>query len=100
MSQYRSTNRIIQKILECISKKSVSRSKVLKTHIIQYANLKTPMAEKYLDMLKKAGYIVEREGTWGERKIIYYDLTDLGRKRHTWFEKINAELYEDEEYES
>ncbi|MBU7044358.1 MAG: hypothetical protein HXS47_12280 [Theionarchaea archaeon] len=99
MSRYRSANKIIQKILECISRKSLSQSKVLKTHIIHYANLKTPMAEKYLELLKKAGYITEQEGSWGERKIIHYELTDLGRKRHSWFEKINAELYEDEEYE-
>jgi predicted transcriptional regulator len=94
MSQYRSTNKIIQKILECITKKSMSQDRVLKTHIIQYANLKTPMAERYLNMLKQAGYITEEEGEWGERKVIYYELTDLGRKRYSWFQKINAELYE------
>ena len=94
MEQYRSANKIIQRILECISKKSMTQSRVLKTHIIQYANLKTPMAERYLQMLIKAGYITEEEGTWGERKVICYGLTDLGRKRYTWFQKINAELYE------
>lgn len=94
MSRYRSANRIIQKILECIAKKSMSQDRVLKTHIIQYANLKTPMAERYLNMLKRAGYITEEEGEWGERKVIYYELTDLGRKRYSWFQKINAELYE------
>lgn len=52
------------------------------------------MAEKYLEMLKKAGYITEKEGNWGERKVIYYELTDLGHQRYTWFQKINAELYE------
>ena len=72
----------------------MTQSRVLKTHIIQYANLKTPMAERYLQMLTQAGYITEKEGTWGERKVIYYELTDLGRKRYTWFQKINAELYE------
>ncbi|MGC1123026.1 MAG: winged helix-turn-helix domain-containing protein [Candidatus Methanofastidiosia archaeon] len=96
MSRYRSTNRIIQRILECIFKKSLSQSQVLKTHIIQYANLKTPMAERYLDMLRKAGYITEHEGMWGDRKVIYYALTDLGRTRYSWFQKINAELYEEE----
>ena len=95
MSRYRSTNKIIQRILECISTKSMSQSRVLKTHIIQYANLKTPMAERYLDMLKKAHYITEKEGQWGERKVIYYELTDLGRKRYSWFQKINTELYEE-----
>ncbi len=94
MSQYRSTNKIIQRILECIFKESLTQPKALKTHIIQYANLKTPMAEKYLEMLKKAGYITEKEGNWGERKVIYYELTDLGHQRYTWFQKINAELYE------
>jgi predicted transcriptional regulator len=72
----------------------MSQDRVLKTHIIQYANLKTPMAERYLTMLKQAGYITEEEGEWGERKVIYYELTDLGRKRYSWFQKINAELYE------
>lgn len=98
MERYRSANKIILKILECISKKSMSQSRVLKTHIIQYANLKTPMAERYLKMLIKAGYITEEEGTWGERRVISYELTDLGRKRYTWFQKINAELYEEERY--
>jgi len=96
MSRYRSANKIIQRILECIFKKSMTQSRVLKTHIIQYANLKTPMAERYLQMLKQAGYIIEKEGQWGERKVIYYELTDLGEKRYTWFQKINAELYEEE----
>ena len=94
MERYRSANKIIQRILECISQKSMTQPRVLKTHIIQYANLKTPMAERYLQMLTQAGYITEKEGTWGERKVIYYELTDLGRKRYTWFQKINAELYE------
>ena len=98
MERYRSANKIIQRILECISKKSMIQSRVLKTHIIQYANLKTPMAERYLKMLKKAGYITEEEEMWGERKVISYTLTDLGRKRYTWFQKINAELYEEEYY--
>ena len=96
MSQYRSANKIIQKILECIFKKSMTQSRVLKTHIIQYANLKTPMAERYLKMLERAEYITEEEGTWGDRKVIYYTLTDLGRKRYTWFQKINTELYVEE----
>lgn len=95
MSNYRSTNRIIQNILECIYKKSKTRKRVLKTHIIQYANLKTPMAEKYLEMLENAKYIVKREGKWGDRNVIYYELTPLGYERYTWFCRINAELYEE-----
>ena len=96
MPEYRSSNRIIQSILECIHEKGMTHERVLKTHIIQYANLKTPMAERYLDLLVKAGYIEERSGAWGDRSVTYYGLTDLGRERHIWFTRINAELYEEE----
>ncbi|MFQ6088298.1 MAG: winged helix-turn-helix domain-containing protein [Candidatus Methanofastidiosia archaeon] len=92
MSEYRSANKIIQKILECIIRKSLTQDRVLKTHIIQYANLKTPMAERYLKMLREAGYIKERRGSWGQREVIFYEITSLGRERHLWFCKINTEL--------
>ena len=95
-SRYRSTSRIIFSILECISRRS-SHGRALKTHIIQTANLKTPMAERYLAMLVKAGYIEEKNGAWGERTVTYYVLTPLGRERYVWFSKINAELYEEGE---
>jgi len=93
-SRYRSTSKIIYNILECISRRSAS-GRALKTHIIQSANLKTPMAERYLSMLVNAGYIEENSGSWGERMVTYYKLTQLGTERYVWFSKIIAELYED-----
>jgi len=95
-SRYRSTSKIIYSILECISRRS-ARGRALKTHIIQSANLKTPMAERYLSMLVNAGYIEEKSGAWGERKVTYYVLTPLGTERYVWFSKINTELYEEGE---
>ena len=95
-SRYRSTSRIIFNILECISRRSAS-GRALKTHIIQSANLKTPMAERYLSMLVNAGYIEEISGSWGERKVTYYKLTQLGTERYVWFSKIIAELYDEVE---
>jgi DNA-binding PadR family transcriptional regulator len=44
-------------------------------------------------MLKEAGYIEEKRESWGEREIIVYELTPLGRERYNWFRKINDELF-------
>lgn len=65
----------------------------MKTHIIQGANLKTTSAEKYIQMLKAAGYIEEKKIDWGAREIITYELTPLGRARYEWFRTINDELF-------
>lgn len=91
--EYRASNKIILGILECILKKTSPNNKVLKTHIIQCANLKAEMAERYLGILTEAGYITENEGNWGKRKIIYYELTEKGIERYKWFFQIDKELY-------
>lgn len=91
-NSYRNSNSIILKILECILKKKSSQSRVLKTHIMQYANLKTTMAEKYLGSLENAEYIKRVEDTWGKRTVIYYDITEKGIERYRWFSKIDKEL--------
>lgn len=93
MVRYRPNVEIVLKILECISK-SQSKGKALKTHVIQCANLKTTSAEKYIEMLKAAGYIVEISQPWGARMIIVYELTPLGRERFEWFKTINLELFQ------
>ncbi len=92
MMKYRPAIKIILKILECISK-SQTKGRVLKTHLIQCANLKTTSAEKYIKMMKDAGYIVEKREGWGEREVITYELTLLGRDRYNWFKTINDELF-------
>jgi predicted transcriptional regulator len=61
--------------------------------VIQCANLKTTSAEKYIKMLKDAGYIMEKREEWGEREVILYELTPLGRERYNWFRTINTELF-------
>jgi predicted transcriptional regulator len=91
-TKYRPAIKIILKILECISK-SQSKGRALKTHIIQCANLKTTSAEKYFIMLKEAGYIEEKRLDWGEREVIAYELTPLGKSRYDWFITINDELF-------
>ena len=95
MARYRPAIKIVLKILECIARNQDGRA--LKTHLIQCANLKTTTAEKYLDMLKEAGYITEERAAWGERTVIRYQLTTLGKDRYDWFRKINSELFEFEQ---
>jgi predicted transcriptional regulator len=94
VAKYRPAIKIVLKLLECISKNQAG-GRALKTHIIQCANLKTVSAEKYINMLKEAGYIIETREEWGEREVIIYELTPLGRERYNWFRTINTELFAD-----
>ena len=95
-SKYRSANLIIQTILEGILRADLSRNLVregiVKSHLIKYSGLKTPVAEKYLTQMEKAGYIQSHEEPWGERTIIIYTITSLGKERLEWFTKICSEL--------
>ena len=97
MARYRPAIKIVLRILECISRNQ-ARGRALKTHVIQCANLKTTSAEKYIDMLKEAGYIQEKRDAWGERTVITYELMPLGKERYDWFRKINSELFESGEW--
>ena len=92
VTKYRPAVKIILKLLECISK-SQMKGRALKTHIIQCANLKTTSAEKYIKMLKDAGYVEEKREAWGAREVIVYELTPLGKSRYEWFKTINDELF-------
>lgn len=91
-TNYRNSTQIILKILDCILKEKSNGQHVLKTHIMQYANLKTTIAEKYLNALENAGYITRIEDKWGKRTIIYYDITEKGTDRHRIFSEIDREL--------
>lgn len=93
VTKYRPAVKIIMVLLECVDRNQ-AKSRALKTRVIQCANMKTTSAEKYLDMLRDAGYIYERKELWGERNIIIYELTPLGRDRLEWFKKINTELFD------
>jgi predicted transcriptional regulator len=97
VARYRPAIKIVLRILECISRNQ-AKGRALKTHVIQCANLKTTSAEKYIEMLKDAGYILEKRESWGERVVISYELTDLGKERYDWFRTINAELFESGEW--
>jgi predicted transcriptional regulator len=97
MVRYRPAIKIVLRILECIATRQPS-GRALKTHIIQCANLKSTSAEKYLEMLKEAGYILESRENWGERVVIVYELTSLGRERYNWFNRINTELFKPNEW--
>ena len=94
--QYRSTNLIIQTILEGILRafrdRRNPRKGIIKSHLIEYCALKTSTAEKYLNRMEKAGYISSHEEPWGERVRIIYEITPKGRERYEWFVKINIEL--------
>jgi predicted transcriptional regulator len=92
VAKYRPAIKIVLKLLECISKNQ-SKGRALKTHVIQCANLKTTSADKYLEMMKDAGYIEEKRLDWGSREIIVYEMTSLGKERYEWFGKINDELF-------
>ena len=98
MARYRPAIKIVLKILECIAMNQ-EKGRALKTHVIQCANLKTTSAEKYFDMLKDAGYILEKREAWGERTAITYELMPLGKERYDWFRKINSELFESSDWE-
>ena len=37
---------------------------------------------------------MEVRDAWGERTVIRYELTTLGKDRYDWFRKINSELFE------
>ncbi|KYC52974.1 MAG: hypothetical protein AMQ74_00546 [Candidatus Methanofastidiosum methylothiophilum] len=91
-TNYRNSNQIILRILDCIIKEKSNGQNVLKTHIMQYANLKTTIAEKYLNALENAGYIKRIEDKWGKRTIIYYDITEKGTDRYKIFSEIDREL--------
>jgi hypothetical protein len=39
----------------------------------------------------------KREG-WGERVVIVYELTDLGRGRYEWFKMINTDLFKSSDW--
>jgi len=93
LARYRPAIKIVLKILECITRNQ-AKGRALKTHVIQCANLKTTTAEKYIEMLKEAGYISEKKDMWGERSVIIYEMTTLGKERYEWFMKINSELFE------
>ncbi len=95
-TKYRTTNMIIQTILEGILRAHKihpnQREGIVKSQLIKYCNLKTSIAEKYLMKMEQAGYITAHEEFWGERKITIYQITPKGHERYQWFVKINAEL--------
>ena len=94
-SQYRSANLIIQTILEGIlraERKNSLIKGIIKSHLINYCGLKSTTADKYLMKLENAGYIESQEEPWGDRTIIIYKITSLGKERYQWFVKINSEI--------
>jgi predicted transcriptional regulator len=93
-TKYRSTNLIIQTILEGIIRAKSSRDEtgIIKSHLIKYCGLKSTTAEKYLQKMEKAGYIRARNEYWGEREITIYEITPKGKDRYNWFVMINAEI--------
>ena len=95
-TKYRTSNLIIQDILDVIiqmeNKNTHIKKGIIKSHLIKYTALKTATAEKYLQKMEKAGYIISQEDAWGERKMIVYYTTPIGRERYKWFVKINTEM--------
>jgi predicted transcriptional regulator len=65
---------------------------MIKSHIIKLCGLKVATAEKYLEKMEKAGYIISHTQPWGERTINIVEITQKGKERYEWFVKINAEL--------
>ena len=87
---YRDAVQIIQSILECVLK--ARPESALKTHILQYANLKSSMAEKYLAKMVDAGYLTATQVNWGDRVVFQYEVTEKGVERYKWFLQINSEM--------
>ena len=90
--QYRSSNMIIQNILEAILRADNKEGGIIKSHLIKLCSLKTSTAEKYLVKMESANYIKSHIEPWGERTRIIYNIQSLGRERYEWFIKINSEL--------
>ncbi|MHA1725450.1 MAG: hypothetical protein ACTSXH_11490 [Promethearchaeota archaeon] len=82
-------------ILETLLRKKANpydRQGIVKSNLIKKCKLKTTTAEKYLKKMEEAGYISSHEEAWGDRTIILYKITELGKERYEWFVKINLEL--------
>ncbi len=77
-TQYRSTNIIIQTILERILRadknKPHERKGVIKSHLIKYCALKTSTAEKYLVKWKKRGILFLMKNLGAKEKLIFMKL--------------------------
>ncbi len=95
-SKYRSTNMIIQKILEGILRADIDhmlvKQGIVKSHLVKYCMLKASTAEKYLSKMEKAGYLKSHEESWGERTITIIIITPKGKERYKWFVMLNMEL--------
>lgn len=93
---YRTSSKIIENILEGIlrekNKNRYENKGIKKTHLIKYCRLKSELADNYFTSLENANYIETYEEDWGQRKITYIDITELGKSRYEWFVKINTEL--------
>ena len=91
-TEYRSSNIIIQNILERAIREPPENGGVVKSHLIRDCGLKPTTAEKYLVKMVEAGYLEEREESWGERTRTRYLPLPLGIERYGWFVRINSEL--------
>ena len=95
-SKYRSTNLIIQTILEGIIRAdknhTLIKEGIVKSHLIQYCGLKSVTAEKYFNKMIKAEYIEMIKEPWGDREVTKVFITPKGEQRYKWFVQINAEL--------
>ena len=91
-SNYRTSNMIIQNLLEILIDDR-SKEGIVKSHLVEICGLKTSTGEKYLSKMESAGYIQLFEEKWGKERIrIRYTITDLGKTRYQLFVKINNEL--------
>ena len=91
-NKYRSSNIIIQNILETILREEIRKEGIIKSHLIKKCALKTGTAEKYLSKMEAAKYIKTHEEPWGERFRIIYTILPLGRERYHWFCKKMCSL--------
>ncbi len=90
-AEYRSSNIIIQNILERIIK-DPSDGGIVKSNLVRSCGLKASTAEKYLTKMETAGYIESVEEPWGERSRTRFRILPLGIERYSWFMRINAEM--------
>jgi predicted transcriptional regulator len=91
-TEYRSSNVIIQNILERVIREPPGNGGVVKSHLVRDCGLKPTTADKYLVKMIEAGYIAEAEESWGERTLTRYRILPLGAERYGWFVRINSEL--------
>lgn len=87
--KYRSKVEILSDILETLKEDPKPKTK---SQIIQSANLNTPQANKYINMLMVCDLIRAEPISYGKRKLTYYSLTHHGSEFLETLQKLQFSI--------